>query len=74
MKKIRFVRHQLHDLYHFFFFFFFFTFSYTNVLLLHLQRIYTVQKKMAMCKKDDRPPHQNSRFFIASKGGLPLDI
>ena len=35
----------------------------------------TVQKKMTMCKKDNRPPHQKSRFFIASKdGGLSLDI
>ena len=27
-----------------------------------------------MCKKDDRTPHQKSRFFITSKGeGLSLD-
>ena len=30
---------------------------------------------MTICKKDDRPPHQKSWLFIASKGvGLFLDI
>ena len=30
---------------------------------------------MTMFKKDDRLPHQKSKFFIASKGvGLTLDI
>ena len=43
-----------------------------NILLdrdlwLHLQRINTAQKKMTMCKKDDRPLHQKRRFFLASK-------
>ena len=34
------------------------------------------KKDMTICKKDDRPPHQNSRFFIASKQvvGLSLGI
>ena len=33
-----------------------------------------VQKIITMCKKDDRSPHQKSRFFISSKGvGLSLD-
>ena len=34
----------------------------------------TVQKKMTMYKRDDRPPHQKSRFFIASKEVALLDI
>ena len=35
-----------------------------------------VQKKIATwCKKDDRPLHQVSRFFVASKeAGLSLDV
>ena len=29
---------------------------------------------MTMCKKDDRLLHQNTKFFVASKGiGLSLD-
>ena len=34
----------------------------------------TVQKKMTMYKRDERPPHQKSRFFIASKEVALLDI
>ena len=30
-------------------------------------RYHLYQKKMTMFKKDDRPSHQKSRFFIASK-------
>ena len=37
----------------------------TNDLQLHLQRINTVEEKMAMYKKDDRSPHQKSMFFLA---------
>ena len=33
-----------------------------------------MQKKMTMCKKDDRPPQQKSTVFTASKVGLSLDI
>ena len=34
-----------------------------------------VQKKMNICKKDDKLLHQKSRFLLASKGvGLSLDI
>ena len=27
-----------------------------------------------MCKKDDKPPHQDSRFFIASKGVVDVSL
>ena len=27
-----------------------------------------------MCKKNDKPPYQKSRFFIASKGVVDLSL
>ena len=31
------------------------------------ENLNTIQKKMATCKNDDRPPDQKSKFFIETK-------
>ena len=41
---------------------------------LHLYWVNIVQKKRTMCKKNDKPPYQKSRFFIASKGVVDLSL
>ena len=40
------------------------TMDETNNLELQLLRLYTVQKKMTMWKKDNSLPHQKNRYFL----------